>query len=155
MVERQILSLLSFFEKFLFPNLSKIPAEMRDPIVLHGLRYVLEESSRSKKLEPLYKMYECIPCSPDGLKLARPCELINPKDKSIAVLYAPEESRFPFGDLNQRQLIALEKLGMVKDLLCWKEIIGRAKSIEQLAMQDKETAFTTLTTSYHIPSPQS
>jgi sacsin len=135
------LSLLSFFKHFLFPNLPSISADLRNPIVHHGLHYIFQESREDwRQLESLYKKSECIPCSPDGQKLARPCRLINPNVEIIAVLYSPEENRFHFGELNNSQLNALEKLGMVKDLLSWNEICGRAKSIEELAMKDKEAA---------------
>jgi sacsin len=66
--------------------------------------------------------------------------LINPNDKSIAALFSPEENRFPTGVLDDSQMYALEKLGMVKDLLCWREICGRAKSIEKLAIKDRGSA---------------
>ena len=140
-LQKRTLSLVSFFERFLFPNLPSISADLRNPIVHHGLRYILEKSREDwEQLESLYKKTECIPCSPDGQKLARPCDLINPNVECIAVLYSPEENRFPTGVLDDSQLYALEKLGMVKDLLCWQEICGRAKSVEDLAMKDGEAA---------------
>ncbi len=140
-LQERTLSLVSFFEYFLFPNLPSISADLRNPIVHRGLRYIFLESTEDwKKLESLYKKTECIPCSPDGQKLARPCDLINPKAETIAMLYSPEENRFPTGELDDSQLYALEKLGMVKDLLSWQEICGRAKSVEALAMNDKKKA---------------
>jgi sacsin len=140
-LQKQTLSLLSFFEHFLFPNLPSISADLRNPIVHHGLRSILENSREDwEQLESLYKKTECIPCSPDGQKLARPCDLINPNDESIAVLYSPEENRFPTEVLDENQLYALKKLGMVNDLLSWREICGRATSIEKLAMKDKGLA---------------
>ena len=140
-LQKRTLSLVSFFEYFLFPNLPSISADLRNPIVHRGLRCIFLESTEDwKKLESLYKKTECIPCSPDGQKLARPCDLINPKAETIAMLYSPEENRFPTGELDDSQLYALEKLGMVKDLLSWQEIGGRAKSVECMAMNDKKKA---------------
>ena len=140
-IKKRTLSLVSFFKRFLFPNLPYIPAHLRNPFVHHGLRYILEKSREDwKQLESLYKKTACIPCSPDGQQLARPCDLINPNDKSIAALFSPEENRFPTGVLDDSQMYALEKLGMVKDLLCWREICGRAKSIEKLAIKDRGSA---------------
>ena len=140
-LQKRTLSLVSFFEHFLFPKLPSISADLRNPIVHRGLRYIFLESIEDwTKLESLYKKTECIPCSPDGQKLARPCDLINPKAETIAMLYSPEENRFPTGELDDSQLYALEKLGMVKDLLSWQEICGRAKSVEDMAMNDREKA---------------
>ena len=138
-LEEQTLGLVSFFERFLFPNLPSIPADIRNPIVHHGLRYIFERSKDTEQLESLYKKTDCIPCSLDGETLARPSDLINPTVKIIRVLYSPEEHRFPSENLDDRQMYALDKLGMVKEL-CWQEISGRAKSIEELAINDREAA---------------
>ena len=138
-LEEQTLGLVSFFEHFLFPNLPSIPADVRNPIVHHGLRYIFERSIDAEKLESLYKKTNCIPCSSDGETLARPSNLINPTVELIRVLYSPEEHRFPSEKLDDRQMYALDKLGMIKEL-CWQEISGRAKSIEELAINDREAA---------------
>ena len=138
-LEEQTLGLVSFFKRFLFPNLPSIPADIRNPIVHHGLRYIFERSKDTEQLESLYKKTDCIPCSLDGETLARPSDLINPTVKIIRVLYSPGEHRFPLENLDDRQMYALDKLGMVKEL-CWQEISGRAKSIEELAINDREAA---------------
>ena len=138
-LEEQTLGLVSFFERFLFLNLPSIPADIRNPIVHHGLRYIFERSKDTEQLESLYKKTDCIPCSSDGETLARPSDLINPTVKIIRVLYSPEEHRFPSEKLDDRQMYALDKLGMIKEL-CWQEISGRAKSIEELAINDREAA---------------
>ncbi|XP_028396659.1 sacsin-like [Dendronephthya gigantea] len=141
-LQKQTLNFVSFFELHLFPKLEVIPADLRNPIVHDGLRYLLDETKQGyQKLNSLYKKTKCIPCSPDGEKLARPCDLINPNDESISRLYSPEEGRFPHGNLDNTQMFVLaEKLGMVKDLLSWEEIRGRAMSIEKLAETNKEAA---------------
>ena len=137
-LRQQTLTFVSFFVRFLFPNLHSIPADLRNPIVHQGLRYLFLKST-DPELEQLKSLYEetaCIPCSPYGQILARPCDLINPKIKSIAEMYSPDENRFPIGELDDSQLYELEKLGMVKDL-SWEEICVRAKSIEDLVMNDR------------------
>ena len=140
-LEKQTLSLGSFFENFLFPNLENISADLRNPIVHRGLCYIFLQSTRDwKKLKSLYKETKCIPCSPDGQKLARPRDLIDPNARTIAALYSPDENRFPFGELDDSQLNALNKLGMVNDLLSWQEICDRAESIEDLKLKDKGKA---------------
>ena len=138
-LEEQTLGFVSFFERFLFPNLPSIPADIRNPIVHHGLRYIFERSIDTEKLQSLYKKTDCIPCSSDGKTLARPSNLINPTVKIMRVLYSPEEHRFPSEKLDDRQMYALDKLGMIKEL-CWQEISGRAKSIEELAIKEREAA---------------
>ena len=135
------LSLVSFFTDFLFPNLRSVSPDLRNPIVHRGLSYIFLQSTQDwQELESLYGKTKCIPCSPDGQKLARPCDLIDPNAENMATLYSPEENRFPFGKLDDSQLNALRKLGMVNDLLSWKEIRDRAESIEDLALNDKENA---------------
>ena len=48
-LEEQTLGLVSFFERFLFPNLPSIPADVRNPIVHHGLRYNLRKVNRRRE----------------------------------------------------------------------------------------------------------
>ena len=131
-LRNRILNLESFFKKFLFPNLPTIPQHLRDPIVCCGLDRIL---GGRVELESLYKTYPCITCSADGTQLTRPCILINPK-APIASLFSAEDHRFPIGECFETsdRLYVLEKLGMVKDLLSWDEICGRAKSVEDLAV---------------------
>ena len=139
-LEKQTLGIVSFFKRFLFPNLPSIPAEKRNPIVHHGLHCIFDSSTVDiEQLELLYKENCCIPCSSDGEALKQPSDLIDPTVKIIAVLYSPEEHRFPSENLDDKQMYALGKLGMVKEL-CWQEICGRATSIEKLAANDKEAA---------------
>ena len=128
----RILNLESFFKKFLFPNLPKIAQQLRDPIVCCGLDRIL---GGRVELESLYKTYPCITCSTDGTQLTRPCILINPK-APIASLFSAEDHRFPIGECFETsdRLYVLEKLGMVKDILSWDEICGRARSVEDLAV---------------------
>ena len=130
-VERRTLTVESFFKNFFFPNLLKIPQRLRDPLVCYGLDRIL---SGRKTLESFYQEYACITCSTDEQHLAKPCELINPEGP-VANLFSAEDHRFPVGDkfLTRERLFVLEKLGMVKDLLSWMEICGRAQSVEKLA----------------------
>ena len=139
-LEEQTLGLVSLFERFLFPNLPSIPADIRNPIVHYGLRYIFDKSTEdTKRLKSLYKKTDCISCSSDCETLARPSDLINPTVEIITELYSPEEHRFPPENLDEKQMYMLGKLGMVKEL-CWQEICGRAKSIEELAINDRKAA---------------
>ena len=130
-LQRRTLTLENFLKGFFFPNIARIPKELRDPLVWFGLDCIL---SGQKDFEPLFKENTCIVCSADGLQLAKPRELVNPKG-AAARLFATEDCRFPVGEefLADNRLYVLEQLGMVKDQLSWEEICGRAKSIEELA----------------------
>lgn len=140
-LKQRFLSLVTFFENFFFPNLSSLQSDFRNPILLWGLHFIHEESRDDhKRIFSLYRDYECIPCCCNENLLRRPDDLINPNDDHVKLLFDMEENRFPQNGLNSRQLEALDKLGMVKDLLSWKEIQARAKSVEKLLDFDLKDA---------------
>ena len=133
-LQRHTLDLKRFFVEFIFPNMDKLPDEIRNPLVCFGLDRILGSREELAELVSLFKAVPCIPCSEDGKRLARPCDLINPKG-AAGGLFSPEDNRFPVGEdfLTEDRVHILETLGMKKDVLSWSEICERAKSVEDLA----------------------
>ena len=128
-LQGRTLTLASFLQKFLFPNMNRVSPLKRNAIVCFGLdRIWLEE-----ELNVLFKGSSCITVSSDGCHLAKPCELIHPKG-AAANLFSTEDRRFPVGEdlLTDNRLHLLSQLGMVKDQLSWDEILRRAESVEKL-----------------------
>ncbi|CAH3127509.1 unnamed protein product [Pocillopora meandrina] len=123
-----------FFRQVFFPNISAVPSEMRDALVLHAM---------DNNCDDLVKAHSCIPASPLGNSLRRPSELIHP-GKEAARLFLPEDGRFPWGNaetfLNPGRLAKLELLGMASEYLPWQEMAERAESINKLNALNSKAA---------------
>ena len=123
-----------FLHKVFFPNLSTVPPEFRNALVLHAL---------DTNCDDLLMTHACIPASPFGENLRYPSQLIHPH-KDAAQLFLPEDERFPCGTkesfLHPQRLAKLETLGMASDALPWQEIAERAESIQQLNAVNSEAA---------------
>ena len=123
-----------FFHELFFPNISTVPPELRDPLVLHALDINCND---------LIRAHACIPASPFGNTLKYPCQLIHP-GKDAAHLFLPGDGRFPCGNkdtfLHSQRLAKLETLGMVSDCLPWAEVAERAESIQGLNEVDSNAA---------------
>lgn len=133
-VVEQTVTLDTFVCDVFFPNIDKLPSNLRDPITCH----VLDEYLRgSHKYENPLREYRCIPTSPNGYQLSRPGELIDPTGAASS-LFLDEEHIFPTGAsfLKPERLVALKKLGMVDSLLTWKGICERAMFVASLATDD-------------------
>ena len=131
-INKKTHSEVDFFFKVFFKHVADIDADLRDDL----MSYVLDQ--RNDDLTAIAMTSPCIPVSPEGKKLKYPNETIHPKG-SAAMLYAPEDERFPFGeDYNTPEhLLVLEKLGMQSSDLHWDDVYERAGSIAKL----KETEF--------------
>ena len=123
-----------FLRQVFFPNISAVPSDMRDKLVLHAM---------DNNCDDLVKTHSCIPASPLGNSLRRPSELIHP-GKDAAPLFLPEDGRFPCGNaetfLNPGRLAKLELLGMASDYLPWQEMAERAESINKLNAVNSKAA---------------
>ena len=126
-----------FFRELFFPNIGSVPAHLRNDLVLYAL------DDNNGNFDHLIKEHACVPVSPDGQTLKRPCQLIHPV-KIAASLFSPEDERFPFGTketfLNSLRLAKLEQLGMLTDDLPWPDIAERAQSISGLNSCSTEAA---------------
>ena len=123
-----------FFRELFFPNISSVPPELRDALVLHALDINCDDLTRT---------HACIPASPLGTTLKYPCQLIHP-GKDAAHLFLPGDGKFPCGNkdtfLHSQRLAKLETLGMVSDYLPWQEIAERAESIQVLNAVNNDAA---------------
>ena len=128
---------LRFFRDVFFPNISRIACDLRDVLVLHAL------SQNSKELEDLIMKNACIPASPDGKILKRPCQLVSP-NKEASFLFFPDDGRFPSGDestfCHPEVLAKLEGLGMKGNDLPWGDVAERAESVQQVNSVDSKAA---------------
>ena len=124
---------MKFFRALFFPNISTLPQQLRDILVLYAL------DDKQKKFDELMKEYECIPTSPGGMTLKRPCHLISPK-REAGMLFLPQDERFPHGTqetfLDPLRMSNLERLGMLTDDIPWLEIAERSESIWSLNQED-------------------
>ena len=128
---------LRFFRDVFFPNISRIACDVRDVLVLHAL------NQNSKELEDLIMKNACIPASPDGKTLKRPCHLVSP-NKEASFLFFPDDGRFPSGDestfCHPEVLAKLEGLGMKGNDLPWGDVAERAESVQQVNSVDSKAA---------------
>ncbi|XP_067047063.1 sacsin-like [Acropora muricata] len=126
-----------FFRDLLFPNISKISADVRDALVLFAL------NRNSKDFNELIKNYACIPVSPKGNELKSPRQLVNPY-KEASRLFCRDDGMFPFGNestfLNPQVLTKLEILGMKSSDLPWQDIVERAESVQRLNTSNSKAA---------------
>ena len=99
--------------------------------------------TNNRDLDELVKTHACIPASPYGKSLKCPSQLVNP-NRDVSSLFCPDDGKFPCGTdetfLNRQRLTKLEGLGMVSDVLPWKEIAERAESIDRIHAADSEAA---------------
>ena len=125
-----------FFLEVFFPNISDVPSNTRDVLVLHSL------DRKEESFDVLLKLSACIPTSPEGDRLSCPGQLVNPKGE-VAALFCHEDGRFPCGDdtfLKFARLERLEELGMTSEDLPWEDVAERAESVQSLNAVDSKAA---------------
>ena len=133
-VQRKVFQKEKFYQEVFFPNIDHLAPGARDSLVLFAL------DLREPWLESLIKEHPCIPASPDGSVLRRPCELVHPTSK-VASLFTPEDGRFPHGTdfLDAKVLSALVRLGLMANEIGWDDVLDRCKSLEEMWVQDRQT----------------
>ena len=118
-----------FFRDVFFPNIPKVPSNLRDQLALYALKH------NARDYDELLKTNDCIPVSPRGKTLKCPSQLVNPS-KEASVLFSHADGRFPCGEgetfLNPQILIRLEQLGMRSSDLPWEDIAERSENIQRL-----------------------
>ena len=127
---------VAFYRQCYFPQMLRIPVNVRDLLMLHAL-------DNGRDFDSLIKAHACIPVSPSGKTLKCPSQLVNPR-KEVAALFSSNEGKFPFGNeasyRSPQRLTKLEGLGMCSDDLPWSEVAERAESIQRLNMTDPNAA---------------
>ena len=144
-IEERTMSQEKFLKEVFFPNITRIPGNLRNPIVCHMIDQCLLGHSRIK-YDPLRSLYStllsnnrCIPCGPCAEDLAFPKELVNPSG-AAAILFSSDDKRFPVGTCYQskERLLMLQNLGMVNDVLDWSTLLERAKTVPLLWKEKTE-----------------
>ena len=127
---------VAFYRQCFFPQMLRIPVNVRDLLMLHAL-------DNGRDFDSLIKAHACIPVSPSGKTLKCPSQLVDPR-KEVAALFSSDEGKFPFGNeasyRSPQRLTKLEGLGMCSDDLPWSEVAERAESIQRLNMTDPNAA---------------
>jgi len=126
-----------FFRELFFPNITSVPSQLRDSLVLFTL------DDKHGEFDDMIMTFACIPASPRGQTLKCPGQLIRP-DRTAALLFGPEDERFPHGSeetfLNHLRVSKLEHLGMLTDDLSWPELTERAESVSVLNRDDSSAS---------------
>ena len=98
------------------------------------------ESRREEYLKRFMNENRCIPCTPTGMNLNLPTEVVDPRS-SFASLYDPEDGVFPLEQLYANGLVhtALNQLGMITDSssIPLSMLIERAESIQDQYSKDE------------------
>ena len=116
-------------EKFKFDMI-----EVRNDVLLLILRVLSSEIDKSSKptLKRILKHASCIPCTPDGLCLARADQLVYPSEQ-MSTLFDPKDGKFPikafFDDPAAKR--AMICLGLITESVPWSLLIDCAKGIEE------------------------
>ena len=129
-----------FVERF-FENIASLVG-VRNEVLEHLLQTFAvvtgRETCREEYLKRFISENECIPCSPTGVNLKLPTEIINPYS-TLASLYDSEDGVFPLQQLYNNRLVrtALNQLGMISSSLPLSMLTERAKSIQHQYSMDK------------------
>ncbi|XP_077979802.1 sacsin-like [Glandiceps talaboti] len=123
-----------FYREHVFPFLMELECGIRDMFIIHIL--TTKRLRTQQYMQMLFKEYPSIPTSPNGMKLSRPSDLVDPTATILANLFDDEDGRFPYG-VKYRQTNILAKLsssslGMARTRLEWSDVLERARSIQPL-----------------------
>ena len=124
----------SFFNEVFLPQISQVPDNIRNQLVLFALNK--SEDTLQQKLKDV----ECIPVQ-GGTELRKPCDLVHPKGK-VAPLYSESDKVFPLGEkFNATNTLAsLSELGMVNDYLHEDIFVERCETVHILHSSCLEVA---------------
>ena len=150
-----------FLEEF-FSNINRFPIVTRDSILLSLIVTFAKvndgnpdpdyDETNSDNFDSLVQLPRreilrkfidancCIPCSPEGTKLRKCCEIINHRCKKLAPLYDPSEGRFIVESFRVPIIEgALQELGMISTdyTLPWDMITERARSVSAVYKSNK------------------
>ncbi|XP_030840841.1 sacsin-like [Strongylocentrotus purpuratus] len=125
-----------FFDEVFLPNISQMPDNIRNQLVLFAL------NNSEDTLQQMLKDVECIPVE-GGSELRKPCDLVHPKGKA-APLFSESDKVFPLREKfnGTNTLASLCKLGMVKDYLDEDIFVERCETVHILHSSCMEVAQT-------------
>ena len=127
------------FLRIFFRSIKSIPIGLRNTILLSLINSYYK--SGQSRLKDFITCNRCIPCEPDGTRLRKCDEVINPSTK-IGSLYEPKDHLFPIPCFLQSPmpLFTLKYLGMIEDHLPWNMVIERARTVKNTFHTDQEKA---------------
>ncbi|XP_033126013.1 sacsin-like [Anneissia japonica] len=116
-----------FFEEQFFPNIKELPVDVVNVVVL----YLLQHNDSFEWINEKLKSIPCIPSTPDGARKV-PSDLIDHTCYKIALMYLPEDGKFPLGkEFRAPEIIGkLRSLGMAYSSIPFEHVIERCQSIE-------------------------
>ena len=124
----------AFYKNIFLPNISSAEDKPRNILIKHALE--------DKEIRMWLIQTSCIPVSPDGKKLKRASELIDPNSDVASKLYLEEDEKYPVDHIDpnrsyrsQSTLQALDILGMARDSITWDDILDRAENISKLKIK--------------------
>ena len=125
-INTRLFNTLRFYTDIFFPNISLMPEQTRDELLVYAVMDV--------NLEALVKQQVCIPVTPNGQCLKAISDLFHPDGKvARSKLYTDEDGRFPYQRLASHDVLPrLHQLGMKVDDVSWGDIIDRAKTVQHL-----------------------
>ena len=135
-------------EEFLwlfFGKIECIDVKNRNQVLCLALEcYAIEldkDSKRKLNLCSCLKAHACIPCTPDGSKLRKCCEVINPSAE-FAGLFEEGEGLFPIKSFHEKQLVskAMEVLGIISSHISMGMLKERARTVYSLYKENKDKA---------------
>ena len=127
------------FLRIFFRSIRSIPIGLRNTILLSLINSYYK--SGQSRLKDFITCNRCIPCEPDGTRLRKCDEVINPSTE-IGSLYEPEDYLFPIPCFLQSPmpLFTLKDLGMIEDHLPWNMVVERARTVKNTFHTDQEKA---------------
>ena len=133
------------FLECIFQNIDFIPVSERNQVLCMTLQcYATKLDKNSKResyLSSCLRLNACIPCTPDGRRLRKCCEVVNPNAK-FASLFDEDEGLFPIKEFHGKQLIstAMGDLGIISSPIPIEMLKERAKTISLLYKDRKSKA---------------
>jgi sacsin len=127
-------------EKFLrsfFGKIDCIEFNHRNEVLCLALQCYATELDRNTKrkayLHSVLTANACIPCTPDGNRLRKCCEVVNPRAQ-FAGLFDEEEGLFPIKHFHEKPLVskAMEILGIVSSHISMEMLKERARTVSLL-----------------------
>ena len=128
-ITSNVFDVTRFFSDVFVPNISELVAEDRDQLLLDAIR------KNESNLQLVLQNNASIPCSPDGLLVKHPCDLVDPTSL-LAQMYSLEDSCFPLEVFCIPDVLQLlHSLGMKHELanVTWQEIVERTLEIASIS----------------------
>ncbi len=119
-----------FFENITSESLVDVRNEVLECLLQTFAVVSARETQRERYLKRFMIENRCIPCTPTGMNLKLPTEVVDPRS-IFASLYDPEDGVFPLKTLYNNGLVctALNQLGMISSSIPLSMLIERAQSI--------------------------